>query len=191
MTESWGSVFAELIPLALVVALSPLSIIPAVLVLHSPRPRPAGLSPSRRMVSRPGRADGDLRRRLRPVRPARRATDVGVVVAHRCGRRADRLRCVPLSHPGTVRAQPQVDGQPEQAHAGPGGCRRPGAHRGEPQGAVHLRGSRFGDRQRRPRSAGRLGGKGCTSWRSRGRRWPCRSSRTRCPASDWTPHWPG
>lgn len=35
---------AELIPLALVVALSPLSIIPAVLVLHSPRPRPAGLA---------------------------------------------------------------------------------------------------------------------------------------------------
>ena len=33
----------ELIPLALVVALSPLSIIPAVLVLHTPRPRPTGL----------------------------------------------------------------------------------------------------------------------------------------------------
>ena len=35
---------SELIPLALVVALSPLSIIPAVLVLHSARPRPAGLA---------------------------------------------------------------------------------------------------------------------------------------------------
>lgn len=34
----------ELIPLALVIALSPLSIIPAVLVLHTPRPRPTGLS---------------------------------------------------------------------------------------------------------------------------------------------------
>ena len=34
----------ELIPLALVVALSPLSIIPAVLVLHTPRPRPTGLA---------------------------------------------------------------------------------------------------------------------------------------------------
>ena len=34
----------ELIPLALVVALSPLSIIPGVLVLQSPRPRPAGLA---------------------------------------------------------------------------------------------------------------------------------------------------
>ena len=34
----------ELIPLALVVALSPLSVIPAVLVLHTPRPRPTGLA---------------------------------------------------------------------------------------------------------------------------------------------------
>jgi hypothetical protein len=37
-------VLTELIPLALVVALSPLSIIPAVLVLHAPRPRPTGLT---------------------------------------------------------------------------------------------------------------------------------------------------
>jgi hypothetical protein len=37
------AVLAELIPLALVVALSPLSIIPAVLVLHSPTP-PTGLA---------------------------------------------------------------------------------------------------------------------------------------------------
>ncbi|MBN3457844.1 GAP family protein [Mycobacterium sp. DSM 3803] len=44
MTGSWGSVLTELIPLALVVALSPLSIIPAVLVLHTPRPRPTGLA---------------------------------------------------------------------------------------------------------------------------------------------------
>src|ERR1700712_195067 len=37
-------VLSELIPLALVVALSPLSIIPAVLVLHTPKPRPTGLA---------------------------------------------------------------------------------------------------------------------------------------------------
>jgi threonine/homoserine/homoserine lactone efflux protein len=37
-------VLTELIPLALVVALSPLSIIPAVLMLHTPRPRPTGLA---------------------------------------------------------------------------------------------------------------------------------------------------
>ena len=44
MSGNWGSVLIELIPLALVVALSPLSIIPAVLVLHTPRPRPTGLA---------------------------------------------------------------------------------------------------------------------------------------------------
>ena len=41
---SWTSVLSTLIPLALVVAVSPLSLIPAVLVLHAPRPRPAGLA---------------------------------------------------------------------------------------------------------------------------------------------------
>jgi threonine/homoserine/homoserine lactone efflux protein len=41
----WGTVFGELIPLALVVAASPVSIIPAVmLVLQSDRPRPTGLA---------------------------------------------------------------------------------------------------------------------------------------------------
>ncbi len=44
MSGTWGSVLTELIPLALVVALSPLSIIPAVLMLHTPRPRPTGLA---------------------------------------------------------------------------------------------------------------------------------------------------
>jgi threonine/homoserine/homoserine lactone efflux protein len=37
-------VLSELIPLAMVIALSPLSIIPAVLVLRAPQPRPAGLA---------------------------------------------------------------------------------------------------------------------------------------------------
>jgi len=44
MTGIWSSVLTELIPLAMVVALSPLSIIPAVLVLQTPRPRPTGLA---------------------------------------------------------------------------------------------------------------------------------------------------
>jgi threonine/homoserine/homoserine lactone efflux protein len=44
MSGVWGSVLTELIPLAMVVALSPLSIIPAVLVLQTPRPRPTGLA---------------------------------------------------------------------------------------------------------------------------------------------------
>jgi hypothetical protein len=37
-------VLATLIPLALVISLSPLSVIPAVLVLQAPRPRPSGLA---------------------------------------------------------------------------------------------------------------------------------------------------
>src|ERR1044072_1777995 len=44
LSGNWGSVLIELVPLALVVALSPVSIIPAVLVLHTPRPRPTGLA---------------------------------------------------------------------------------------------------------------------------------------------------
>jgi Sap, sulfolipid-1-addressing protein len=44
MTAGLGSELTELIPLALVVAVSPLSIIPAVLVLHTPRPKPTGLA---------------------------------------------------------------------------------------------------------------------------------------------------
>ncbi|WP_197377134.1 GAP family protein [Mycolicibacterium baixiangningiae] len=44
MSGSWGSVLTELVPLALVIALSPLSIIPAVLMLQTPRPLPTGLA---------------------------------------------------------------------------------------------------------------------------------------------------
>ena len=44
VTGNWGSVLTALIPLALVIAVSPLTIIPAVLVLHAPRPRPTGLA---------------------------------------------------------------------------------------------------------------------------------------------------
>ncbi|MDT5092855.1 MAG: hypothetical protein QOH60_2218 [Mycobacterium sp.] len=43
MAGSWSSILTELIPLAAVITLSPLSIIPAVLVLHSPNARPAAL----------------------------------------------------------------------------------------------------------------------------------------------------
>ena len=44
MAASWGSVLGALIPLWLVIALSPITVIPAVLVLHTPRPRPASLA---------------------------------------------------------------------------------------------------------------------------------------------------
>ena len=43
MATSWGTVLTDLIPLALVITLSPLSIIPAVMVLQSERARPASL----------------------------------------------------------------------------------------------------------------------------------------------------
>jgi hypothetical protein len=41
---NWGSVLAKLVPLALIIALSPVTVIPAVLVMHAPRPRPASLA---------------------------------------------------------------------------------------------------------------------------------------------------
>ncbi|HEY9304477.1 MAG TPA: GAP family protein, partial [Mycobacterium sp.] len=44
MTGSWGSVLTTLIPLGLVIAISPLSVIPAVLVLQAPHPRPTSLA---------------------------------------------------------------------------------------------------------------------------------------------------
>lgn len=44
VADNWGPVLTKLIPLGLVIALSPITVIPAVLVLHAPRPRPAGLA---------------------------------------------------------------------------------------------------------------------------------------------------
>ncbi|MBV9321722.1 MAG: GAP family protein [Mycobacterium sp.] len=44
VAESWGSVLAGLIPLGLVISLSPITVIPTVLVLQAPRPRPSGLA---------------------------------------------------------------------------------------------------------------------------------------------------
>jgi hypothetical protein len=44
VADNWASVLTKLIPLALVIALSPITVIPAVLVLHAPRARPAGLA---------------------------------------------------------------------------------------------------------------------------------------------------
>jgi protein-S-isoprenylcysteine O-methyltransferase Ste14 len=44
VADNWVSVLTKLIPLGLVIALSPITVIPAVLVLHAPRPRPSGLA---------------------------------------------------------------------------------------------------------------------------------------------------
>lgn len=44
MTTSLGSELIELIPLALVITLSPLTIIPGILMLHTPSPRPTSMA---------------------------------------------------------------------------------------------------------------------------------------------------
>jgi threonine/homoserine/homoserine lactone efflux protein len=44
MAGNWGSELTEMIPLGLVITLSPLSIIPAIVVLQGPRGKPAGLA---------------------------------------------------------------------------------------------------------------------------------------------------
>ena len=44
MTGNWGSLLTTLVALAVVIAVSPLTVIPAVLVLHAPQPRPTGLA---------------------------------------------------------------------------------------------------------------------------------------------------
>ena len=44
MAGSWGTVLTVLVPLGLVISLSPLTVIPAVLVLQAPRPRPSSLA---------------------------------------------------------------------------------------------------------------------------------------------------
>jgi len=44
VTASWSSLLATLIPFALVIAISPFSVIPAVLVLQAPSPRPTSLA---------------------------------------------------------------------------------------------------------------------------------------------------
>jgi hypothetical protein len=44
MAGSWATVATGLIPLGLVISLSPLTVIPAVLVLQAPRARPSGLA---------------------------------------------------------------------------------------------------------------------------------------------------
>lgn len=44
MAGSWGTVLTGLVPLGLVISLSPITVIPAVLVLQAPRPRPSSIA---------------------------------------------------------------------------------------------------------------------------------------------------
>src|SRR5215470_4960614 len=62
MAGSWAAVLGQLIPLALMVAMSPLTIIPAiVLVLQSDRARPHRPGVHVRLVGRAGGNDGGIR----------------------------------------------------------------------------------------------------------------------------------
>lgn len=44
VTAGWGSALTGVVPFGLVIAISPVTVIPAVLVLHTPRPRLTGLA---------------------------------------------------------------------------------------------------------------------------------------------------
>jgi Sap, sulfolipid-1-addressing protein len=88
----------ELLPLALVITVSPLSIIPGVLVLHAPHPRETSLAYLAGWLFRVGRADADLHRHLGHARrPGTVTSGVGVLAAgrRRCG--AHRVRRHPLA----------------------------------------------------------------------------------------------
>ena len=152
MSGNWGSVLTELIPLALVVALSPLTIIPAVLALHTPRPRPTGLAflagwlfglavLTAIFVEVSGLAGG-----LRD-KPPSWASWVRIVIG------------AALIVFGVYRwftrkrsaHYPTLDAEHEQAHPAACGRNRSGSDGGQPEGVIHLRGSGFGDRHRRAR----------------------------------------
>ena len=150
MSGNWGSELTELIPLALVVALSPLSIIPAVLVLHTPRPRPTGLA------FLAGWVVGLAALTAIFVEVSSLAGGLGnkppswaswVRIVDRRG--ADRVRRVPLVDPQALGAHSALDAEHEQAHPAPGCAVRCGTRRGESQGVIHLRGSGFGHRHGR------------------------------------------
>ena len=138
----------ELIPLALVVALSPLSIIPAVLVLHTPRPRPTGLAFLAgwliglavltavfvEVSSLLGGLD----------KPPRWASWVRIIVGAALivfglYRWLTRKRSAHT---------PGVDAERGQATPARGRPRRHGTDNRQPQGVIHLRRSGFGDRHR-------------------------------------------
>ena len=104
-----GSILTELIPLALVVALSPLSIIPAVLVLHTPRPRPTGLAFLVGWLLGLTVLTAIFLQLSSLVGGLGTARRLGVVAAHRRRRRADRVRRLPLADAQEVRAHAGLD----------------------------------------------------------------------------------
>ena len=160
MSGNWGSVLTELIPLALVVALSPLSIIPAVLVLHTPRPRPTGLAflagwlvglaALTAIFVEVSSLAGGLRDKPPSWASWLRIVVGAALVVFGLYRWFTRKRSAHT--PRWMQSMSKLT--PPRAV---GDCRGPDG--GEPQGAVHLCGSGFGDRHRGPRRHPRLAGR--------------------------------
>ena len=152
MSGNWGSVLTELIPLALVVALSPLTIIPAVLVLHTPRPRPTGLAflagwlfglaaLTAIFVEVSGLAGG------LGDKPPSWASWVRIVIGAALivfGVYRWFTRKRSAHTPGWMQSMSKLT--PLRAAAG-----RRGSDGGQSEGVIHLCGSGFGDRHRRAR----------------------------------------
>jgi Sap, sulfolipid-1-addressing protein len=154
VADGWGSVLAELVPLALVIALSPLSVIPAVLVLHTPRPRPAGVGLlagwmcglAALTIAFVGLSDlfgGGLDR-----------PPVGIVAAHRARSGADRGRGLALAHSPPLGAFAGLAADDQHHHPGTGRRCRGGAGGHQSQGALRLPRIRFGARHRGPGNRG-------------------------------------
>ena len=157
MSGSWAAALGELIPLALVVALSPLSIIPAiVLVLHTDRARATGLAfmsgwllglaaMTAVFVQVPHLVDG-LNRRV---------PDLGGMGADRGRHRAPRVRRLEVGDPKPCHRAAGMAEPVEQDDARRCRDSRVRADAGQSQGARDERRSGFGDRDR---GAGRGGG---------------------------------
>ncbi len=166
MTAGLGSELTELIPLALVVAISPLSIIPAVLVLHTPRPKPTslaflagwifGLAALTAIFVEVSSLLGGLDKTPTWASWLRIVIGIALIVFG-VFRWLTRKRS---AH--TPAWMNKITG----ATPGPGGGHRGGVGGGESKGALHLRGSGFGDWVRRP------GYRGCMDFRGVLR--PCR-----------------
>ena len=151
----------ELIPLALVVALSPLSIIPAVLVLHTAAPTADGPGIPGRLAGRPDRVDEHLPRSVRACVGRRRAGEKPPSWASglRIAVGAALIVFGVYRWLTRKRAAHTPKWMSNLTTIAPRKCRRHGrrACPCQSQGAVHLRRSGFGDRQRR-RSGGQAHG---------------------------------
>ena len=145
MTGGWRSELTELIPLALVVAVSPLSIIPAVLVLHTPRPKPTslaflagwifGLAALTAIFVEVSSLLGGLNKAPTWASWLRIAIGIALIVFG-VFRWLTRKRSVHT---------PAVMNKITGASPGRAAGHRGGLGGGEPKGALHLRGSGFGD----------------------------------------------